>query len=153
MTPNQRIHTLLGGVEHMVIAHDPGGTSAETAALRGTPLELGAKSLVFKTNRGFVLLVVRASDAVHGNTFRKHIGVRRLRFATHDELLELTGLTPGCVPPFGPPVFELPLYVDQAVLDQTELVFTAALHTESVRMATETWRQIAQPTAVRAVSG
>ena len=41
-----------------------------------------------------------------------------MRFADAAELLELTGLVPGSVPPFGPPVLPLELWADPALCEQ-----------------------------------
>ena len=71
----------------------------------------------------------------------------RLRFATPEELAALTGLTPGCVPPFGRPIFELDLYVDAALAAQDEIAFTAGDHGCSIIMPTAAWLDAARPTA------
>jgi prolyl-tRNA editing enzyme YbaK/EbsC (Cys-tRNA(Pro) deacylase) len=64
-----------------------------------------------------------------------------LRFATPEELRALTGLVPGCVPPFGRPILDLPLYVDESVLANDRIAFNAGLLTESFIMATADWRR------------
>lgn len=70
-----------------------------------------------------------------------------MRFATAEELLALTGLTPGCVPPFGHPIFDIPLYVDRSIVDNDEIAFSAGLHTASIRMRTADYLRAAQPAA------
>jgi prolyl-tRNA editing enzyme YbaK/EbsC (Cys-tRNA(Pro) deacylase) len=52
------------------------------------------------------------------------------------------------VPPFGRPIFELPLFADQALVDAPEIVFTTGAHTRSARMATEDWLRLATPERV-----
>lgn len=132
------------------VAHPDARTAEEAAALRGTSLAIGGKSLVMKLDKGlgFVVAVVGGDRRLANPLLRKHLGVRRYRFATEAELLDVTGLTPGCVPPFGRPVFDLPLYVDAAVADQPRIAFTPGRHDRSIVMATADWLAAAAPAAV-----
>ena len=95
--------------------------------------------------RGFVVLALRGSDAVFNRALRRHLSIRRYRFATLDELHALTGLTPGCVPPFGRPVFDMPLYVEARLAAADRIAFSAGSHTDSILMATADWLAAAQP--------
>jgi len=102
-----------------------------------------------KTDRlGFVILALRGSDTVFNRAFRSHLHLRRYRFATLEELGALTGLTPGCVPPFGRPIFDLPLYVDLQLAALDQIAFTAGSHTDSIVMGTCDWLAVAKPTDV-----
>lgn len=144
------IEGLLAGHAYEVLEHPVGTDSEAIAKLRGTPLTIGAKCLCFKSNKGFFVVAVQASEQVQGNHFRKQLGIRRLRFATRDELLELTGLTPGCVPPFTRPLIDLPLYADVGLLALDTIAFTAADPRCSIRLATDVWRQVAGPEPIEA---
>ena len=152
VTPQTHIRQLLDdhGAPYVVVEHPTAATAAEAATARGTPLAMGGKSIVMKLDRGlgFVMLVTAGDRQVDNRLLRRHLGVRRYRFATPDELLEHTGLTPGCVPPFGRPVFDLALYVDAARATAPEIAFSLATHTASVRMATADWLAVARPTDV-----
>lgn len=125
----------------------PAATSAEqAAALRGTDLSIGGKAIVMKLDkRGFCVLALRGSDSIDNRAFRKHLGVRRYRFATRDELAELTGLVPGCIPPFGRPIFDLPLFADAALLANARIAFTPGTHDASLVMALADWQRAARP--------
>jgi len=52
---------------------------------------------------------------------RQLMGIKKLSFATADQTKEVTGMEIGGVTPFGLPK-GLPIYVDAAVMDQTEVV-------------------------------
>ena len=65
---------------------------------------------------------------------RRLLGTRRVRFATADELFELTGCMPGAVPPFGN-LFGLPVLMDDALLAEDTVYFNCGSHTVSLRMA------------------
>ena len=106
---------------------------------------MGGKTLLLKADGSFVLAAFSAARRLHSNTLRKALGVRRMRFATRDELHTATGLVPGCVPPFGPPVLDFPLYADESLLEQPTLAFTPGLLTCSVVTPSAVWQALAQP--------
>jgi len=96
-----------------------------------------------KVDDGFVLLVMSAALRLDSAKIRRHFGARKSRFATRDELLELTGLVPGSVPPFGPPILDLPLYVDPSVFANDRVAFNAGLLTESIVLSSSDYRRVA----------
>ncbi len=152
MSVEQRILALLGAVPFQRMEHAPITSGPDAAAARGTPLHIGGKSLVMKVDGDFALFVVSAARRIDGRLFRRNLGARRYRFATTAELLALTGLSPGCVPPFGRPLFDLPLHVDQSIADNTRIAFSAGSHTASIIMDTADYLQLAQPEAILAFS-
>src|SRR4051794_35050416 len=81
--------------------HAPGDTHEGAAPGRGTPPARGAKALVVKAGESFRLLVVPADRKLDSRKARAALGVRSLRFATREEVEQLTGLRPGSIPPFG----------------------------------------------------
>jgi Ala-tRNA(Pro) deacylase len=143
-----RIRALLDaeGAPHRFIEHAPTRTSAESAAVRGEPLEIGGKALLLKLGEGeFALFVLSAARALDSEAVRRRFAVRRVRFATPEELLALTGLVPGGVPPFGRPLLPVPLYVDRSVLANERIAFNAGSLTASIVMRVEDWMRIAKP--------
>jgi len=131
-------------IEHPPLSGDRAAVTA--AALRGTPLEMGGKALVLKADRGFVLAAFSAARRMASGRFRKAVGARRLRFATREELAALThGLVPGCVPPIGPPIFDLPLIADPSLFEGDELAFTPGRLDRSLVVPTDAWRALTQP--------
>lgn len=138
------------GVDYQIVEHSPIRGAEDAAAIRGTPLEIGGKSLLFKvsgTDR-FVIVVISGARRTHNPSLRRALGAPRYRFATRDELLALTGLSPGCVPPFGRPVFDVDLLVDAATAEQDQIAFSLADPTRSVIMATTDWLAVARPDAI-----
>ncbi|MBX2799219.1 MAG: hypothetical protein KTR31_16210 [Myxococcales bacterium] len=155
MTPADRILALLTerGVSFEVLEHPHATTALEAASARGTPPAWGGKSIVMKLDRGigFVVVAMGGDRQVDNRRLRAHLGVRRYRFATEEELMAQTGLRRGAVPPFGHPVFDLPLYVDADRAATETIVFSLASHTRSVRMATADWLAVAAPRDVFAL--
>jgi Ala-tRNA(Pro) deacylase len=117
-----------------VLHHEAVFTSEQAAAVRGTSLASGAKALIVKGGDRFLLLVLPADRKLDSRKARDVLGVKALRFATREEVLELTGLQPGSIPPFGS-LFQLPTYCDPALADNASINFNAGDHTISVQMA------------------
>ena len=121
------------GVEFSVLQHAPVFTSEAAAAVRGTPLASGAKALICKADEQFVLIVLPADRRLASKLVRKDAGVKNLRFATHEEVLQLTGLAPGSIPPFGS-LFNLPTWCDTRLSEQPRINFNAGDHAISISM-------------------
>lgn len=130
--------------------HDAASTAEEAAARRDTALADGCKAIVMKLGSGararFAVLAFAADRSIDNRKLRRHLGVRRYRFATREELAELTGgLLPGSVPPFGRPFVDLPLYVDAARTTNPRMWFTNGSRTQSVQVEVRDWLSVASP--------
>ena len=121
------------GIAFQVLRHEPVYTSEEAAHVRGTPLASAAKALVCKGEEGFVMFVVPADRKLDSHAVRRAKGWRKLRFATREEVLELTGLAPGSIPPFGS-LFSLPTLCDERLGENDVINFNAEDHGISVSM-------------------
>ncbi|MEK6248266.1 MAG: hypothetical protein N2C12_08810, partial [Planctomycetales bacterium] len=84
-----------------VLRHEPVYTSAEAAAVRGTTLSSGAKALICKCDSQMVMFVMPADRRLASKLVRRELGWRKIRFANRHEVLYITCLTPGFIPPFG----------------------------------------------------
>ena len=69
--------------------------------------------------------------------------MKSLRFATADELMDLTGLVPGSVPPFGEPVLPFPLFVDESIEANDRIAFNAGSLTDSVVLSIVDYLRVA----------
>lgn len=134
------------GVTYRHLTHGPTRTSEESAAARGEPLEVGAKALLLKVDGGFAVHVLSAARKLDSGAVKRHHGAKSVRFATPEELLSMTGLVPGSVPPFGRPLLPLDLYVDAAIGALPRVAFNAASLTESIIMSAKDYLRVAQPT-------
>jgi Ala-tRNA(Pro) deacylase len=138
----ERLHQ--AGVPFTVLRHEAVYTSEQAAAVRGTSLASGAKAIVMKGGERFVLLVLPADRKLDNPTVRKALGSKALRFASREEVEQLTGLAPGSIPPFGS-LFGLPTYCDPALADTPEINFNAGDHTISVQMAYGDYTAVEKP--------
>ena len=141
-----RLTTLLEShdVEFNVLEHEPVFTSEEAAAVRGTALSSGAKALICKVDKQFAMFVVPADRRLANKQIRATLKSRRLRFASRDEVLEMTTLKPGSIPPFGS-VFGLTTYCDERIANESVINFNAGDHARSISMSYADYLRTEQP--------
>ncbi len=146
MTVLERIEEKLTAqaVTYRVTTHRAVYTSAEAAAVRGASLSSGAKALVVKAGGAFVMFVVPGDRRLDGKRVKKDLGMRDLRFATKEEVLDLTGLEPGSIPPFGS-LFALKTYCDRGLGENEKINFNPGSHTASLEMAYDDYVRVEGP--------
>ncbi|MFK7925439.1 MAG: YbaK/EbsC family protein [Bacteroidia bacterium] len=132
-------------VSYRSLHHEATPTSEDSARVRGEDLATGGKALLLKIDDHFALFVMSAARKLNSKGIKKHFGAKKLRFANATELKAHTGLVPGAVPPFGRPIFELDLYVDQSILANDKIAFNAGSLTDSVIMPVNAYIKLAKP--------
>ncbi len=131
-------------IEYQHVSHKPVRTSEQAAEIRGEPLSIGGKALVVKIGDGFRLFALSAALRLNSEAVRKRFNSRRMRFASVSELLDLTGLVPGSVPPFGKPILRLSLCIDPSLLTNERIAFNAGSLTDSLIMQTADYLTVAK---------
>jgi Ala-tRNA(Pro) deacylase len=144
---HRRIQAYLeeSGVHFRELHHEPTLTSEESARVRGEELRNGGKAILLKVDNVFRLFVLSAARKLDSSKVKQHFGVKRLRFATREELLELTGLEPGSIPPFGSPIFDMELFVDSSITENDRIAFNAGSLTDSIIMNVKDYLRLAVP--------
>lgn len=127
-----RRHAAAEGTEHI-------------ARLRGEPVSTGVKCLLMKAGGDWTLVALRAHRSLDNRALRGGLGVSKLRFARPEELAELTGLSPGEVPPLGEPLLPFPLVADEGIWSEDRLAFTCGSRTDSLYMTVSDWAELARP--------
>lgn len=147
-----RILTVLDqdGAWHEHFAHAAVRTSEEAAQLRpGYGMRQGAKALIVRARyrggeRGFVMLVVPGDARFDSAKAKVALDAKDLRFATPEEVAELTdGVEPGGVPPFGN-LFGLPVVTDPSLYENETIIFNAS-RTHSIAMRSADYRRLVAP--------
>ncbi len=143
----QQITDLLAehSIPYQHVHHQPTHTSAESARARGESVRIGGKALVMKIEDDFKLFVLSAARKLNSRAIKNHFGIKRTRFATKDELMELTGCVPGCVPPFGEPILPLEFYLDNSILNNEKIAFNAGSLTDSIIIKVEDYLSLVSP--------
>jgi len=144
---NQALHQWLheARIAYRVVTHAPTRTSEESALARGEDLRVGGKALVVKTDDDFRLFVLSAALRIDSAAIKRQFSAKKVRFASAEELEQLTGLVPGAVPPFGHPILPFDLFVDSMVPSNPVIAFNAGLLTESFILEMKDYLEIAKP--------
>lgn len=140
-------HLREGGIPFTVSHHEPVFTSEQAAQVRGVPLSSGAKALILKAGEEFVMIVLPADRKLESKKARQALDVKSIRFATKEEVLQLTGLEPGSIPPFGS-LFQLRTHVDPLLGENESINFNAGDHSISVQMTHADYLRIEKPKVV-----
>ena len=133
------------GIEFRTVHHEPTLTSEASARARGEDLSVGGKAIVMKVDEEFRLFVLSAALKLDSQRIKQRFNAKKLRFATPEELMTLTGLVPGSVPPFGKPLLPLDLYVDSSIVNNEKIAFNAGSLSDSIIMNTQDYLSAAKP--------
>ncbi|MFN0196636.1 MAG: YbaK/EbsC family protein [Planctomycetaceae bacterium] len=136
------------GVIYTELHHEPTRTSEDSARVRGESMRIGGKALVMKGDEQYALFVLPADCKSVSSAIRKELGYRKMRFATPEELMSLTGLVPGSVPPFGRPILPFELYLDELIPRNPRIAFNAGSLTDSIILEMSDYLKLARPARV-----
>ncbi len=121
------------GIEHTLHVHESPLRSLEQAATeRGLQNDQIVRSLLFRLeDRSFILVLVAGPAKVDWSRLRNFLGVRRLTTAEDEEVLAVTGFSPGAVSPIG---LKQPLRIlaDAMMCDQEVLSIGAGIRNAGV---------------------
>ena len=105
-------------------------TSARTALEAASSLkcEIGAivKSLLFRTDKNFILCLVAGDKKVSLNKIKKTLSIKDVSMASAEEVKNITGFTIGGVSPVGN-LKKIDIYIDDS-LDRFKDLYAAAGH-------------------------
>ena len=131
-------------ITYHVFEHEPVHTSEDAARVRKTPLHQGAKALVLYGDKKPLMVVLPADRKLDMKLMKDTYGIRDLRMATPDEVQQITSVPIGAVPPLGN-LFDIPVYMDKGMRDNTEISFNAGLHTKSISMREINFEAVVKP--------
>jgi len=131
-------------VRYNLLEHDPVFTSEDAARIRRSELKQGAKAIIFMADDSPLLIVIPGNRHVDAKKFKKTYHIRDLRLLKPEEVTSLTGLEIGAIPPFGN-VMNIATYMDEELLENSEIAFNAGSHTKSIKMNPEDYVRICQP--------
>ena len=132
-------------VSYQHCVHRTAYTAQEVAAEEHIPGKLMAKAVIVKVDARFVMAVLPATAKVDLAALQDSLGAKEIRLATE---FEFTGLFPDCevgaMPPFGN-LYGLPVYVEESLRRDPEIVFNAGTHQDTIRIKYEDFARLACP--------
>lgn len=141
------------GVKYVTVKHSPAYTAQEIAALAHVPGREWAKTVMVKLDGKMVMAVVPASTRVIFDLLKLAAGAATAELATEQEFRDLCpGCEIGAMPPFGN-LFQMPVYMDQALAEDEEIAFSAGTHTEMIRLPFDDFARLVNPTIAKLSRG
>lgn len=120
-------------VRYTLMTHSPAYTAQAAAATLHVPGRELAKSVVVRAGDTTMLAVLPASYHINWKKLSAIVG-GEVRLATEQEFIGLfLDCELGAMPPLGQ-LYELPVFVDQTLAADEEIVFNAGTHRDAIRM-------------------
>ncbi len=123
------------GIPHQIFRHEKPVLSFEQAAEeRDQRPEQIVRSILFQVKAGeFVMVLVAGPEQIDWRKLRQIVGRSRIRMATEEEVLEVTGYRVGTVSPFG---LKNPVRVllDASVLKEEEISLGSGVRNTAIIM-------------------
>lgn len=134
------------GVPFKAMNHPTAYTAQEVAAAQGVSGKQLAKVVIVKANDQPVMLVLQASTMVDLRKAAQMLGAKSLVLAREGDFADLfPDSEVGAMPPFGN-LYNVPVYVDEGLAAQEEIVFAAGTHTDTFRMRYADFARLVSPT-------
>lgn len=146
MSISMRLKTHLdeNKVPYVLCEHSPSYTAQGTAATLHVSGKDVAKTVVVHAGQKNCLAVLQACLHLDLERLGQLVG-EPVRLATEPEMLEIfPDCELGAMPPLGE-IYSLPVYVDEALTKDNEIVFNAGTHREAIRMSFSDFERLARP--------
>lgn len=122
-------------------------TAIEATNVINVPLHTGAKALLFKAEVNFILIVIPGDKKLSSKKLKSFLKIKRLRFATPEEVEKIMHCQIGSCYPFGNLV-NVPMYVDMRITDNDYITFNPGIHTKSIKLQWKDYERIMKPTLI-----
>lgn len=132
-------------IKYVQISHSPAVTAQEVAAAAHVPGKELAKTVIVKLDGKMGMAVVPASHQVDFAELKKAAGAGSAELADEKEFKDrFPGCEVGAMPPFGN-LYNMDVFVSEALKDDDEIAFNAGSHSELIRLAYKDFERLVQP--------
>jgi Ala-tRNA(Pro) deacylase len=133
------------GIDYEIILHRRADTARGTASASHIPASKLAKTVITKVDGRLQMAVLPANRQLDLALLKATTGARSVALASEAEFQSsFPGCEPGAMPPFGN-MYGLPVWVDEEVAANAQMVFNAGTHTELVRLAYQDFARLVAP--------
>jgi len=123
------------GAPFEAMTHKQAYTMPEVAAALHLSGRQVAKVVIVKADGEMVMLVVPSPHRLDFARVRKMLGAKKVSLAKEEEFADLfPDCATGAMPPFGN-LYDVPVYVEQALAEQGEIVFRVGTHRDTMKVA------------------
>ncbi len=131
-------------IHYTLMTHSPAYTAQSAAATLHIPGKEVAKTVVVRRGNETALAVLPASCHINLSRLGKLAG-GETRLASEAEFIDkFPDCELGAMPPFGN-LYKLPVYVDEKLAADEEIVFNAGTHRDAIRMRYHDFIKLAHP--------
>ena len=132
-------------VKYVSIRHSTAYTAQEIAASAHVKGRNMAKSVVVKIDGNFALAVLPAKFQVDLEELQRASKASSVELAREEEFSHLfPGCETGAMPPFGN-LYKVPVYADESLKNDEQIVFNACSHTELMQIAFKDFKKLVKP--------
>ena len=125
--------------------HPTAFTAQEVAASEHTPGRMVVKVVMILADGELVMLAMPAPYQADLDRVSEVLGASEVRLAHEEEFAPaFPDCEVGAMPPFGN-LFDLPVYVDEALAEDETIVFQAGTHTDTVRLKYADFERLVEP--------
>ena len=133
------------GIPYEVHAHEEAMTARDLAVAEHVPPKEVAKVVVVRADDQMQMVVLPASHRIELQALRDLLGAGHLRLADERELAQVfSQCEVGAMPPFGN-FWQMPVWVDDTLSEESEIVFAGGNHRETVHMAYCDFERLVHP--------
>jgi len=137
-------HLAEAHVAYSPIYHLPTRAASFTAAVLQVPGKEVAKTVAFRAGNTYLLAVLPASSYVDLKKLEAAVGMP-VQLLNKEECGELfTDCDVSAIPPFGE-LYGLPVYMDQALADNPEIIFNAGTRFDAIQMGNVDFVRLVKP--------
>jgi Ala-tRNA(Pro) deacylase len=133
------------GAGFEVMKHSQAFTMQEVAAALHVPGKQVAKVVMLKGDGEMAMLVLPAPYRLDFAQARTVLNAKKVSLAGEEDFQDLfPDCETGAMPPFGN-LYDLPVYVDQSLAEEEDIVFRIGTHRETMKVAYADFARLAQP--------
>ena len=133
------------GIKYVTFRHSPAYTAQEVARSAHIPGKNLAKIVMLRVDDRMAMAVVPASHQVNLESLKDAANANMVELANEQEF---KGMFPDCetgaMPPFGN-LYDMNVFVSEALAEDEAIAFNAGTHTELVGMAYRDFERLVQP--------
>ena len=145
--PAKKLKTYLdeNHVKYVSIKHSNAYTSQEVASSAHVSGKEFAKTVIIKIGEEMGMAVLPASYQVDFKLLNEVFGSKKVSLATEAEFkYHFPDCDVGAMPPFGN-LYDMEVYVAEALAKNREIAFNAGTHSEIIRMDYDDFERLVQP--------
>ena len=127
-------------------------TAQEVAAAQHVPGREMAKTIVFKADGQFLLVILPAVMKIDMKALRNELPFKYVELASEKEFASLFPDSEiGAMVPFGN-LYSLRVYVDKSLSMDEDIVFNAGTHVDTVKIKYKDFERLVQPQMINAAT-